>query len=158
MYQTIVLGLGFLLLFGAAYLIKNTDDAGILTPNVVSTSNTTDTGTSTPMRKLEGIYLCDSDSGCPNPSLLTMNEEGEVRMETTYDNGVEIVQESGTWKNEKDGSVTILITGTDVETYPVPRALSVKYVSSSSLSGLTFDPAVYKDWVRPVFRKQEKEE
>lgn len=158
MYQTIVLGLGFLLLFGAAYLIKNTDRTGILTSNIVQTSTATSTGTSTPARKLEGNYLCDSDSGCSNPSLLLINEAGEVSMNTSYDNGVEVLQESGTWKNEKDGGVTILLTGTDAGIYPVPHTLYVKYVSPFSLSGIVFDSTAYKDWIKPVFRKQEKQE
>lgn len=159
MYQTIVLGLGFLLIIGGGYLIKAMDTEGIITSQFVSAPSATSTegATSTPERSLDGIYLCRPETGCPNPSLLTITEGGEVSMNTSYDNGVEVLQETGTWKNEKGGGASIIITGTDAGIYPTPRLLSIKYVSPTSLSGITYDTTIYKDWVRPVFRKLENE-
>lgn len=79
-------------------------------------------------------------------------------MTTSYSEGVEILEETGTWKDEKGSGLKIFLTGTDSGLYPVPKSFFVKYVSSSSLSGIDFDSATYKDWIRPVFIKQEKNE
>ena len=162
MYQTIVLGLGFLLVIGGGWLIQTMDTEGVLASKFTQTktinATSTTVATATPERNLQGRYLCDSDSGCPNPSLLTLTSEGEVSMSTTYDNGVEMLQERGTWKNEKRDAATVIITGTDADIYASPRILSIRYVSPSALSGITFDARIYKDWVRPVFRKQENEQ
>lgn len=157
-YQAIVLGLGFLVLFGAGYLITTTDNAGILKTTITQTTDTADIATSTLVARLEGYYLCDSESGCSSPSSLTITQDGEVRMTTSYSEGVEILEETGTWKDEKGSGLKIFLTGTDSGLYPVPKSFFVKYVSSSSLSGIDFDSATYKDWIRPVFIKQEKNE
>jgi hypothetical protein len=154
MYQAIVLGLGFLLLFGSGYLIKSMDDTGIISSELNLATSTEASATSTPEVSLEGVYLCDTDTGCKSPSTLTISGEGEARMITSYDNGVEVLQESGTWKTSKDGRVTIYITGTDSTVYPSPHVLSIKYASPSSLSGIMFDANAYKEWTIPVFRKQ----
>lgn len=166
MYQTIVLGLGFLLIIGGGWLIKVMDTEGIISsqftkPKILNTTSTTTadgSATSSPERNLEGRYLCDSTSGCPNPSFLIITEAGEISMTTSYESGAEMLQEIGTWKNEKNGGASIMITGTDSGIYPTLRLLSIKYVSPTSLSGITFDPSIYKDWVRPVFKKQENPE
>jgi hypothetical protein len=152
MYQAIVLGLGFLLLFGAAYLVKKTDGAGVIIST--QTASTTETVTALPQATLEGTYLCDTDSGCQNPSVLTLTGSGEASMATSYDNGVEVLQEIGTWKDEEEGGITVLLTGTGDEVYPTPRAFSIRYASSANLSGVSFDSSVQKGWTRPVFRRQ----
>lgn len=154
MYQIIVLGLGFLLLFGSGYLIKSMDDAGIISSELNLATSTAVNATSSSQMDMEGTYLCDTDTGCKSPSTLTISREGEVRMTTSYDNGVEVLQESGTWRTSKDGRVTIYITGTDSSVYPSPRVVSIKYASPSSLSGIMFDANAYKEWTIPVFRKQ----
>lgn len=163
MYQTIVLGLGFLLIIGGGWLIKAMDTEGVISSNLTTTQATSTTtkdenATSTPERNLEGRYVCDSSSGCPNPAVLTITKEGEISMTTSYESGAEMLQEVGTWKNEKDGGASIMITGTDSSIYPTPRLISVRYVSPTSLSGIVFDSRIYTDWVRPVFRKQENPE
>lgn len=162
-YQTIVFGLGFLLLIGGGYLIKNIDNAGVLT-KTLQTATSTDTAesadgaTSTERIGVEGTYLCDVDSGCKDPVVLAIREGGEVSMTTTYAEGAEIQEELGTWKRGQDRSLVVLITGTANDTYPDPHSFSVRYVTSSSLSGLTFDASLFKDWTRPVFRRQENQE
>lgn len=164
MYQTIVLGLGFLLLFGAGYLIKNIDKEGVVTSTLTSTQTAaTSTGTSSasttsanaPDSAYLGTFICGPESGCASPSMLTVQENGEVSINTSYDNGVEMVQERGTWKSERGGGMTIVITGTDSELYAVPRTIFVKYATQKSLAGLSFDAKLHPDWLRPVFRKQE---
>ena len=159
MYQTIVLGLGFLLVFGAGYLIKSMDTEGVVISKLTQTpvASTTVVASST-KTDFEGTYSCDQDSGCLNPSSLTILEGGEVTMRTIYGDGVEILEERGTWKSERNGGITVLFTGTDVVTYPVPHSLFIRYVSSTTLSGITFDNKVYPEWTRPVFTKQQREE
>lgn len=154
MYQTIVLGLGFLLFIGGAYLIQQTDKEGVLSSAITPTSSVVEGATSTVQSNFDGIYVCDSDTGCLSPSTLVIEEEGYARMTTSYDNGVEVITESGTWIDKKEGRMTIYITGTDATTYPSPRVLSIKYASPTSLSGIIFDQSMYKEWTRPVFRKQ----
>jgi hypothetical protein len=152
MYQAIVLGLGVLLVVGGGYLIQNTDKQGVILASV-----STPAGTSTVKNKitsLPGTYVCDVGSGCQNPRILTVYETGEVKMNTNFDNGVEILDEVGTWTMNQEGRLILLLTGTSQETYPDPRTLSVKYVSSTTLSGIGFDPSKYKDFKNPVFLKQ----
>lgn len=158
MYQMIVLGLGFLLLFGAGYLIKNTDNAQILTSAFKTSTNPSDLATSTLASALDGIYVCDIDTGCQNPSLLYVKGGGEVKMTTSYENGAEMLQETGTWRDERNGGITVMLTGTDAETYPAPHAFFVRYASSASLSGLTFGKKSFEGWTIPVFRKQERQQ
>ena len=156
MYQTIVLGLGFLLLIGGAYLVQQTDKEGILSSAIIQTSSIVPDATSTVQNNFDGTYVCDSDTGCLSPSTLVIEKDGYARMTTSYDNGVEVITESGTWIDKKEGRMTIYITGTDTTTYPSPRVLSIKYASPTSFSGIIFDQSAYKEWTRPVFRKQEE--
>jgi hypothetical protein len=153
MYQTIVLGLGFLLLIGGGYLIKNMDNQNVIGQAATTTINSTTASSSSIL--LPGIYLCDIASGCQSPHILTLSENGETKMNSSYENGAEIVDEFGTWTTNEEGGASILLTSTANEVYPEPRVFTIKYVSNNSLSGITFDETAYPDLKNPVFRKQE---
>jgi hypothetical protein len=162
MYQALVLGLGVLLIAGLGYFIKNTDQTGVINTTISTTQNTTSKGgaTSTPVEALSlaGTYVCDVDSKCPNPRTLVIYEDGGLRMTTSFDNGVEVLEETGTWIQGEDGSVTLLITGTNNELYVDPLPLSLKQISSSTLVGTETTAPQYRDWKDPIFRKQQKQE
>lgn len=158
MYQTFVLGLGALLIFGVAYFIQHTDQAGVVTSNLSTNKDTTQSATSTTSTSepVSGTYVCDSDSKCENPRVLTLSENGELRMVTTFDNGVEVLEELGSWTFGQ-GMVTLIITGTPNELYAEPHTLHLKKMSSMTLvaaGGTT----TYKDWGNPAFKKSYKEE
>lgn len=155
MYQTIVLGLGFLLLFGGGYLIKHMDNQNVIGTSLATTINTTTASSSSVL--LPGTYLCDTVSGCGSPHVLTLSENGEAKMNSSYGNGAEIVDEFGSWTVNKAGGASILLTSTANEVYPDPRTFTIKYVSSTTLAGITFDATAYTDLKNPVFRKQDGE-
>ncbi len=154
MYQTIVLGLGFLLLVGGGYLIKNVDSEGVVTTSLASPAEASSVLT---LESLSGTYICDSSSGCENPRILDLSADGSVHMNTTYENGVEVLNEDGTWSIGINNRPVILLKGSTQETYPAPRMLSVRYASKTSLSGVTFDQKVYTDLKNPVFRKPDSQ-
>jgi len=150
MYQTIVLGLGFLLLVGGAYLIKRTDQSGVI-QNTISTASSTQYDAAS----ITGTYICDTDSKCQNPRILTMTDDGELTLTTSYDNGVEVLRENGSWKMDSEGNVTFIITGTPTELYEEPFTLLLKRVSSSTIVAAKSAKVLYKEWGAPIFRKQE---
>lgn len=79
-------------------------------------------------------------------------------MTTSFDNGVEILEEIGTWTADAKGNVSLIITGTNSEIYPTPYILSARLVSSSTLLGVKTEGNLYKDWVNPLFRKRQASE
>ncbi len=155
MYQTLVLGLGVLLLIGVGYFIGHTDQAGIIT-SVVSVPVSTSTAQSTPTN-IAGTYVCDIDSKCSDPRILILEEDGELRMTTSYASGVEILEEVGTWLFEAKGDIVILLTGTNTEVYATPERLSLRRVSDVTLTGLPSANPEYKGWGTSLFRKELKE-
>ena len=155
MYQTLVLGLGVLLIAGVGYFIEHTDQAGIITSAVsipVSTSTPQEMTTS-----LAGTYVCDIDSKCSDPRILILEDDGELRMTTSYASGVEILEEVGTWLLEAKGDIVVLLTGTNTEVYVAPERLSLRKVSDITLAGLPSISPEYKDWGVSLFRKELKE-
>ncbi len=156
MYQTLVLGLGVLLIVGVGYFVKHTDQAGVITSAVsveVSTSTTQNTSAG-----IAGTYVCDVDSKCNDPRILILKDDGELRMTTSYASGVEILEEAGTWKIEPKGDITILLTGTNTEVYVTPHVLSLRKVSDTTLAGLESTNPEDKEWGNYFFRKEIKEE
>jgi hypothetical protein len=162
MYQALVLGLGVLLIAGLGYFIKQTDQAGVINTTLSTTQSATSTGDASSAKTdslaLVGIYVCDVDSKCPNPRTLVIYEDGGLRMTTSFDNGVEMLEETGTWLQGKEGDVTLLITGTNNELYADPHPLSLKQISSSTLIGTGSSDPEYGDWKDPIFRKQQKQD
>jgi hypothetical protein len=155
MYQTIVLGLGFLLLFGGGYLIKHMDDQGVIGASIATQVEASATTT---LVSLSGIYVCDNSSGCDNPRILSLSADGTVTMNASYENGAEVVNEVGTWSVGINNRPIILLTGTTAgEEYSTPRMLTVRYTSKNSLSGIAFDQKVYPDLIKPIFRREESQ-
>lgn len=150
MYQTFVLGLGLLLLTGLAYYIKHTDQNGLVTGSFSTTTTTVIPATP---ESLPGVYMCNSSSGCENPRVLKIMGNGEVTLSSSFNNGVELVEEFGTWDVNDSGTVQILLTGTNSETYTMPRTILIGTSTSDTLSQLTFDTTLYGDWKNPVFLK-----
>jgi hypothetical protein len=162
MYQTLVLGLGVFLIAGLGYFIKHTDQSGVITTTLSSGSTTTSSGevfsAETITAGIDGTYLCDVDSKCSNPRTLVIHADGGLGMITSFDNGVEVLEETGTWMQGKDGNVELLITGTNDELYADPLSLSLKQISSSTMIGVGSPPSQYGDWKDTIFRKQHKQE
>jgi hypothetical protein len=152
MYQTIVLGLGFLLLLGGGYLIKHMDSQGVIGSSIATPAALDATTT---LEMLSGTYICDVNSGCENPRVLTLSSDGTVNMNTSYENGVEVVNETGTWSIGINTRPAILLKGASGTLYPTPRLFNVRYASATSLSGITFDEKAYPDLKKPVFRKDQ---
>lgn len=156
MYQTLVLGLGILLLIGVGYFIEHTDQAGIIT-SAVSTEVSTSTTQNTPTN-IAGTYVCDVDSKCNDPKVLVLKDDGELHMTTSYASGVEILEEVGTWLLEAKGDVAIFLTGTNTEVYVAPHMFYLRKVSDMTLVGLPSTNPEYKEWGSSLFRKKTKEE
>ena len=144
MYQFIVLGLGFLLVFGGGYLIKHTDKEGVIAQTV--------TATSTEPSDYAGTYLCDTDSKCDNPRTLVLSSDGTLSLTTSFDQGVETNVETGTWKKEAKG-ITLTIINSSTTTYGVPLSIHLYPPAPDSL--VTSAAATnYPGWGNYIFRKQ----
>jgi hypothetical protein len=155
MYQLIVLGLGFLLLFGGGYLIKKSDKAGVLGSSFASSSVTASSSAAVPSSiTFNGVYSCDG-AKCSDPRNLIVSEDGTVQLSTTYNNGVEVLNEIGTWTEDNEGKITIAITGTQSEAYDKPVTILLRQVTPFTL--VSVNGTSYKNWGAPTFRKQDRD-
>ncbi len=152
MYQTIVLGLGSLLLFGGGYLIKHADDQGVLRSTL---SSTLPISATTSVEVYSGVYICDDTTKCINPRILSLSSDGSATMNASYENGAEVVHETGNWVSNGDNSLTISLLGTQQGEYVSPRTLFIKYASHTVLAGASFDEKLFTDLKKPVFYRQE---
>ena len=155
MYQFIVFGLGFLLLFGGAYLIKkNNGNSGIM-ERAFSTSKKIRTPEgSFIIKKIVGTFLCDIKSGCVSPYSLTLTEVGDVYFNHTNASGTEQILEHGLWNIEEGGLITLTLTNSPDENYEPPRIILIQSVNREILSDFVFDNNIYTDMYEPVFTRQ----
>ncbi len=157
MYQAFVLGLGALLLFGTGYFIKHTDNEGVLRSSLSTTVNASSSDVeSGAVETPDGVYVCDSSSGCQNGYTLTLSEHGDATMRTSFDNGVEVVDEFGVWQ-ATGVMVTITFTGTAQDIYVSPRVLVGTLNPKGSFSRIEADKTLYPDFSTGRFTKQLKD-
>lgn len=158
MYQAFVLGLGALLLFGTGYFIKHTDSEGVLRSSLSTTLNasSSDTTDTRETESSDGVYVCDSSSGCQNGYTLTLSENGDATMRTSFENGVEVVDEFGVWQ-ATGVMVTITFTGTAQDIYVSPRVLVGTLNPKGSFSRIEADKTLYPDFSTGRFTKQLKD-
>lgn len=151
MYQTFVIGLGFLVVIGLGYFIHRTDTSGLIidkTPYQEVSSST-----SPVVQLAAGTYLCDVDSKCTVPYVLTVQEGGEATLTTSFENGAEVLTERGTWKIE-EGKLVLVLTGTDTLTYELGVTLRLEKSGTTSLRGVSTSDASRKGWVGGLFLLQ----
>lgn len=152
MYQTIVLGLGFLLVIGGGYLIKSVDKEGVIASSALKEQNVINTQLTGD--DMSGIFSCDETSGCDNVHTITFDPSGAVRIVTIYKDGTETLDEQGSWKFENGGFISILITDSQVKHYEIGRAFLIQSVSTSTLGKISYDTNLYPDMHKPTFTKQ----
>lgn len=152
MYQSIVLGLGFLLVIGGGYLITNVDKEGVvsgaLEPTVIIATSTTQSN-STPTAS--GKYLCDPEHGCADPRSLVLTDDAKAELLTIYANGGETLDEHGSWSMDEKGEITIRIEGNAQSNTP-PSTIMLKLVSLRTI--ITIPGSTYKEWGQATFRKE----
>jgi hypothetical protein len=151
MYQTIVVGLGFLLLFGGSYLIKETDNNGVLHDAAAETAIIQS------VSDVSGTYICDVDSRCLNPRELTLSDTGEASLTTSFDSGIETLKETGMWKLGQGNSIVLSLAENSQEAYSEPFVISLKRITEKTLMTSGETHVSYKDWGNPIFRKQENQ-
>lgn len=155
MYQLFVVGLCGLALVGCVYFIQNADSGKVVTGRFSTSGGTSAVQDSTPLvDTLPGNYVCNASSGCQNPRILSLFQNGEMKLSASFENGVELLEEFGTWNLGEDGSVQILIRGTNSESYGTPRSLFIGTIHNGTLSGVRYDTTFYPDWKNPEFRKE----
>ncbi len=81
MYQTLVLGLGILLLVGVGYFITHTDNQGVISNSIQETASSS--SVLVKQASVPGTYVCDSENGCANPRTLVMYENGTLKLSTS---------------------------------------------------------------------------
>lgn len=149
MYQTFVLGLGALLLVGTGYFIKHTDSQGVISSSLSATTSSSVAA----LQAAAGVYVCDNSAGCADTYVLTLSPNGEAKMVTTFDGGVEVLDEFGTW--QVNGSVaTITFTGSSQVLYAEPHVIISREVSATGLANLVVDTSIYDSFTYSQFRKQ----
>lgn len=153
MYQAFVLTLVTILIGGSLYFIRSADQTGS-TRALLSTTTEHVTKDDVTVDTLPGTYACDTQSGCKDEGTLKLFANGEANLSSSFENGAEVVEEKGSWLFAQDGTMQILITGTDNETYSLPRIFFIRKVLSEALSGLQFDTKLYSGWTNPVFTKE----
>lgn len=157
MYQFIVLSLGFLLLFGGAYLINKDDKDGIL--QYAFSKDMQVLPSALALETLTGKYYCDKKHGCDNTYVLNFSSEYKVDLEISFADGVEQKTESGTWKIENGNIISILLTDSSSEGhFEIPKTFLIQSVSTRTLSKISYDKEVYFDMNKPTFVKQISQE
>jgi hypothetical protein len=145
MYQIVVLGLAFSLLFGGAYYIKTADSEGVLSS--AFTSRASATVLSPDM--IIGTYTCDTTEGCSTVHTLTLDDQGVSTM-TTIQNDQTVTAE-GSWQLEKGQLVTVSLTHAGDTVYDQPHTFLIQSVGTSTLSKISYDTKVFTDIYKPVF-------
>jgi hypothetical protein len=153
MYQTFVLGLGLLLVTGLAYYIKSTDTQGVVTGSFSASTTTIVPATA---ESIPGVYTCSESSGCENPRQLSLFGNGEAKLSASFENGVELIDEFGTWTLNQEGALQVLLTGTNAEVYATPRTILMQTLTDTALSKALFDQSFYADWKNPSFIKEKE--
>ncbi|MFA6608815.1 MAG: hypothetical protein WCT07_02815 [Candidatus Paceibacterota bacterium] len=152
MYQTIVLGLGFLLIIGGGYLIKSIDKEGLIKQSFLKDSKVTNILAT--IETVPGTYMCNESLRCDNSRTMTLSPSGEVQILTSYNNGAELLNENGSWKIEQGGLISVFLTDSTTEHYEIPHLFLIQSVSTSTLSKISFDSGLYPDMHKPIFIKQ----
>jgi hypothetical protein len=152
MYQWLVVGLCTASLLCTGYYFTLAYDTSIANTSIVLTDPTRSTSS-----RIFGTYVCDTDTGCSNPRVLTLSRGGGVQMTTTYESGAEIVRENGTWASGRSASLNVRIVGTEQNTYSQPVMLKLKRVGTSTYQGGTSSSMEYQDWPSSLFSKQSVE-
>ncbi len=152
-YQVIVLGIALSLLFGGAYYIKKSDDAGVLSYAFSTSNKKIEYGPPLTVEDVSGEYICEASSGCNDPHTLKIEPTGEVHMITSYNEGVESFSEDGTWRFENGGLITMSFSDSSYEHYEVPHTMLIQSVSTSTLSKFVFDTKSYTGMYKPTFLK-----
>ena len=152
MYQTIVLGLGFLLIIGGGYLIKSIDKEGVILKSLSKDqkveifSLTAD--------DISGTFLCNETSGCENEYAVTFSPSGDVQLMAVYKDGIETLIEKGIWRFETGGLISISLTDSQTKHYDIPHSFLIQSVSTSTLAKISYDVTTYPDMHKPVFIRQ----
>lgn len=84
-----------------------------------------------------GYYQSDVMSAASGPGLqisLTLYDDGSAEVISDYLNDEPPIVEVGTWEQNADGSVTLVVTGTDSEAYGEPIELTFELGDDGSLS------------------------
>lgn len=153
MYQAFVIGLGALLIVGIGYFVKHTDQIGVVSSNL--TVQASSMSPDQLRAAVPGTYVCDTDSKCVHPRVLTLNADGSAKMVTNFNNDVETLEETGTWQVADEGKLAITIEGSQANQYVTPVRLLTKYVSERTIIG--GEGVGYDNWTNSVFKKQQED-
>ncbi|MFA5132015.1 MAG: hypothetical protein WC444_01660 [Candidatus Paceibacterota bacterium] len=151
MYQFIVLALGLVLIVGGGYFITKANDHGVLGVSIA--------GKPEPFAKLptaeevSGVYRCNETSGCKNPYMMTLTEDGVAQVDIERKDAIDVLKEYGTWVFKSGGLLALTINGSSAGSYDPPHAFLIQSIGTSTLSRYIFNAKQYTDLVKPVFTK-----
>jgi hypothetical protein len=99
---------------------------------------------------IAGEYVCDLSNGCSDIITLTLNGNESAILEISYDTGVEIRREKGTW--DVNGSQIVITIYEVTDEHPTDsHVISIDKVSTTTLSQVTFDKKLYPNMRDPQF-------
>ncbi|MDB5260205.1 MAG: hypothetical protein JWN37_436 [Candidatus Nomurabacteria bacterium] len=152
-YQLGVVALLVIFAGSIFYYINGTDSAGVLQSAVGKAEVTTQP---IAIESVYGNYECNIDSGCKNPYTLSLIEDNSAIVTTSYNDGVEVRKESGSWKLEDDNSITILLNESNAGPYDTPHIITTKPAGKNlvSLTLAAYDRKFYDDMIKPLFIKR----
>jgi hypothetical protein len=151
MYQIVVIGLGFSLVFGAGYYITKVDSSGVIEQSLVAR----DVAQPPTTESLAGDYLCEASSGCDYPYELVLSADGKASLTVSYSDRLETKTEKGVWNLERGGIVTTTLTeSVTTGAYESAHTFLIQAITATSLSKIAYDKSTYTDMHKPTFQRQ----
>ncbi len=135
---------------GAGYYVFKTDTNGVLGQSI---SGNQIKPTAEQIIAVAGQYTCGFSNGCKEPHVLTLNEDGTGRFDTSYEDGEEALAEQGDWSIGKRGYITVNLSGNQSGTYNVPKTILIRSVGTTTLSRIVYSLKQYQDMNNPIFIK-----
>lgn len=152
MYQFLVGLIFFSFIFGCFYFINKTDAGHIVSE---SFSKVTEKKEILKQEDVIGTYICNQETGCSENVLVNLSLGGQVKMITSYSSGQEVNVESGSYSLSKNIIDLVLKSGPQGD-YDIPHFITIKSISTSTLSQFVYDKKIYNYMKNPVFLREEE--
>ena len=151
LFQLVVIGALVTLFGGAGYYVVEADKAGILGKSV---SGNQIKPSEEQILAVSGEYICTPSQGCKNDYTLILNEDGRGELAITYEDGAEVLSETGNWVLGKRGYITLDLLEDQSGPFEIPKTILIRSVGTSTLSRIVYSAKQYQDMINPIFVKK----
>jgi hypothetical protein len=99
-----------------------------------------------------GVYLCDTSSGCENPTKLILQQDTTLDITSSVD-GQEASLGQGVWNISGNGSLALILQSGSNEVGPFPAYIFARKISSMQLSEFSSKRKLFTGMENPVFKR-----